>query len=123
MWYCMVLCGLLIPVICIIAGREMWKHCPKEINGVLGYRTKRSMKNLDTWRFAHEYCGRLWWRIGWVMLLPSMLVLLPFYHSTVNLIAIVGLALCTVQGVILLVSILPTEYALKRTFFEDGTRR
>ena len=47
----------------------MWKHCPKHINGMLGYRTTRSMKNMDTWKFAHDYCGKLWWKIGWVMIL------------------------------------------------------
>lgn len=59
-WWFMFCCNLLIPAIFIFAGRMMWKHYPKEINDILGYRTKRSMKNIDTWKFAHEYCGRLW---------------------------------------------------------------
>ena len=50
-------CCLLTPVIMLLAGWMMWKHCPREINGLLGYRTARSMKNQDTWRFAHAYCG------------------------------------------------------------------
>ncbi|MDO4554333.1 MAG: SdpI family protein, partial [Lachnospiraceae bacterium] len=28
------------------------------MNGLKGYRTSRSMKNMDTWKFAHEYSGR-----------------------------------------------------------------
>ena len=80
-WWFMLACDLLIPAIMILTGRMMWKHCPKKINGLLGYRTTRSMKNNDTWRFAHMHSGRLWWRVGWVLLLLSAAVHLPFYHS------------------------------------------
>ena len=54
-WWFILMCDLLLPITLLIAGKMMWKHCPKQINGVLGYRTARSMKNMDTWRFAHEY--------------------------------------------------------------------
>lgn len=122
-WWFMFFCNLLIPVILIIAGRMMWKHCPKEINGILGYRTKRSMKNMDTWKFAHDYCGRLWWKAGWIMLLLSILAQIPFFHSSDERIGAASSAICIVQCIILIASIFPTERALKRTFAEDGTRR
>ena len=71
-WWFMFVSNLLIPALLIAVGYSMWKHCPGKINAVIGYRTRRSMKNMDTWKFAHEYCGRLWWKIGWGMLLPSV---------------------------------------------------
>ena len=46
-WWFMLLCDLIIPIVMVIAGRMMWKHCPKHINSMLGYRTTRSMKNMD----------------------------------------------------------------------------
>lgn len=122
-WWFMFFCNLLIPVLMMLAGRMMWKHCPKKINGLLGYRTTRSMKNMDTWKFAHEYCGRLWWKIGWFMLIPSILVQLPFISSTEEKIGIVGGIICTIQCIILIAATFPTEIALKKTFREDGTRR
>lgn len=121
-WF-MFFSNLLMPVIFIVAGRFMWKHCPKEINGLIGYRTKRSMKNLDTWRFAHDYCGHLWWKIGWIMLPLSILVQIPFYNSHNNAIPIYGVMILAVQGMVLIASIFPTENALKKRFYEDGTRR
>lgn len=101
----------------------MWKHCPKEINMMLGYRTKRSMRNLDTWKFAHDLCGRLWWRIGWVMLLVSVLAQIPFWGSSESVLGVVGGTICMVQCAVLVGSIFPVESALKRTFFDDGSRR
>lgn len=122
-WWFMFVCNILIPVMMIVFGRIMWKHCPREINGFVGYRTKRSMKNMDTWRFAHDYCGRLWWKIGWIMIFLSILVQIPFFHGTENTVGIVGGVICALQCILLVGSIVPTERALKKTFCKDGTRR
>ena len=122
-WWFMTGCNLIVPAATIFAGWMMWKHCPREINGIIGYRTKRSMKNGDTWKFAHDYCGRLWWKIGWIMLIPSAVVQIPFYKSSYGIIGIVGGVVVLVQCIILIASIFPTERALKNTFSDDGTRR
>ena len=122
-WIFMFVCNILIPVIMIIFGRIMWKHVPKKINGVVGYRTAMSMKNMDTWRFAHEYCGKLWWKTGWNMLAVSVVVQLPFVHSGENTVGILGAVLCLIQCTVLVVTILPVEKALKRTFDQDGNRK
>ena len=121
-WWFMVICDLLLPINMLITGRMMWKHYPKEINGVLGYRTNRSMKNANTWKFAHEYCGKLWWKIGAASVLPTILVHIPFFHSDENIIGIVGGIVAAVQCVIMLASVFLTEHALKKTFNADGTR-
>jgi len=122
-WWFMFVCDLLIPILMIAAGIMMWKHSPGKINGMFGYRTARSMKNLDTWKFAHDYCGRLWWKIGWMMLLPSMALHFPFYHDSENMIGTVGAILCTVQCIFLIGSVFLTERALKRAFTDEGIRR
>ena len=122
-WWFMLCCDVLIPVLMIIAGRMMWKHPPKTINGTVGYRTSRSMMNMDTWNFAHDYCGRLWWKIGWIMLVPSILIHIPLYGKSANAIGIACGLLITVQTIVLIVSIFPTERALKRTFTDSGKRR
>ena len=117
------LCDLIIPIVMVIAGRMMWKHCPKHINSMLGYRTTRSMKNMDTWKFAHNYCGKLWWKIGWIMIILSALIYIPLYQSDNNVIGIAGVVLITIQCIILIVSIYPTEKALKEHFNNDRTRK
>lgn len=118
-WWFMFICDLIIPVLMIILGRMMWKHAPQNINGIVGYRTKRSMQNMDTWKYAHEYCGRLWWKIGWIVLMPSAVLHVPFYSSSENTIGTVCGILCTVQCVALLIPIFLTERALKRKFTDE----
>ena len=118
-WIFMFFCNMLVPLIMVIAGKMMWKKCPGKINIVYGYRTKRSMKNMDTWKFAHEHCGKLWWRIGWIMLAVSGIVHIPFIHSSEDAIGTMGVVLCSVQLIVLLGSIIPTEVALKKKFFDE----
>ncbi len=59
-WIYMFIMDLLIPIVMILLGRAFLKKAPKEINCVFGYRTSMSMKNKDTWEFAHRYCGKIW---------------------------------------------------------------
>ena len=122
-WWFLFVCNLMIPILMILLGKWMWKHCPESINVVLGYRTKRSMKNMDTWKFAHEYCGKLWWKLGWITLIPTIAIQIPFFHSNEDVVGIVGGIICTIHTILLIMSIFPTEAALKKTFHEDGTRR
>lgn len=122
-WWVLLICDLLIPVMMLGFGRIMYKRVPKDINYIFGYRTIRSMKNDDTWQFAHEYCGRLWWKIGLIMLIPTVLVHIPFYNSSKDTIGIVATIVMTVQLIVLIASIFPTEIALKKTFNDDGTRK
>lgn len=122
-WWFLFVCNLVVPVAMIGAGRMMWKHCPQKINGVVGYRTRRSMRNMDTWRFAHDYCGRLWWKLGWWMLLASVLVQLPFFNSGERAVSWAGGVICGVQYAIMIGTVFLVERALGRTFFEDGRRR
>ena len=122
-WWVLLMCDLLIPIIMLGFGRIMCKSAPQNINYIFGYRTSRSMKNDDTWQFAHEHCGRLWWKIGLIMLIPTILVHIPFYNSNENTIGLLASIIMTVQVAVLLLSIIPTEIALKKTFNDDGTRK
>lgn len=121
-WWFMFVCGLMTPMLMIISGRMMWKHAPKSINGIVGYRTARSMKNKDTWEFAHHYCGQLWWKIGWIMLMLSCVMLVLTYSKSVEVIGTAGGILCIIQCIVLIASIFPTEKALKRNFTDEGRK-
>lgn len=94
-------------------GQRMWKHCPKKINGVVGYRTKMSMINMDTWRFVHDHAGKLWWKVGIGLLGPTMLIHIPFYGASDDTMGILSIIIIVIQLVFLIGSIFPTEKALK----------
>lgn len=122
-WIFMFCCNLLIPLVMIWFGRSFEQTAPKEINSICGYRTTRSMKNRDTWEFAHKYCGAVWKWIGTVMLPVSVLVSFLSLGRDADGVGTVGGLLCVVQLVFLVGSIIPTELALKKEFDEQGNRK
>ena len=50
----MLIVVLLIPLTMLFFGWLLFRRTPKEINYAFGYRTKRSMRNEETWKFANQ---------------------------------------------------------------------
>ncbi len=119
-WIYMFIMDLLIPIVMLLFGRAFLKKAPKEINYVFGYRTSRSMKNRDTWEFAHRYCGRIWWIIG-VTLIPIVIAtMLCFIGADNNTVGYVGVAILMLPLLFIILSIVLTERALKNAFDHNG---
>ena len=121
-WIFMLIMNLLIPVMMIGFGKYFMKSAPESINIAFGYRTSMSMKNQDTWKFAHEYCGKLWYKWGMIMLILTIIVMLFLLGKSVDTIGYWGGAVCMIQLVPLIGAIFPTESALRRTFDKNGNR-
>ena len=119
-WIYMSLMNLLIPVTMLGFGKLFLCRSPKNINAVFGYRTSRSMKNKETWEFAHKYCGNLWYKAGWIMALFSIIVSILTFGKNEDRIGAYSGILCTIQVIVMLATIIPTEAALKKNFDEDG---
>ena len=125
-WVALLIGGLLIPLSMIGFGRLFIKIAvSSEINMFFGYRTPMSTKNKETWAFAHLYCGRLWWRVGLVMLPLTIvvMVILLFFRRNENIVEILGAAAIGVQTLFLILPIIPTEIALRKNFDKQGNRR
>ncbi len=122
-WVFMLIMVLLIPVSMIGFGRLFLKSAPKEINSTFGYRTRRSMMNMETWKFAHAFFGKLWFVCGLILLIPSVVGMLSVLGKDADTVGIVGAILVAVQMVPMVGAIFPTERALKKTFDDEGRRR
>lgn len=121
-WYLLVM-DLVVPGIVVYFGWRFVHNPPEEINGLYGYRTARSMKNRETWQFAHGVCGRFWFRWGLVLIPLTILGLVPAWGKPVSRASWIGLLICLVQLLFLAGAIAPTERALKKTFDHNGIRR
>ena len=58
------ICLSILPITFIILGLAFWKRPPKEINYSAGWRSKRAMKNQDTWNYANRLCGKCFLILG-----------------------------------------------------------
>lgn len=118
----MILITLLVPLTLIFFGNYFIRHAPADINAVFGYRTKMSMKNKQTWEFAHKYIGKLWLRLGLIMLPFSIIPMIFTAGKTEDVIGITGGVIEFIQIALMIFTIFPTEKALKKNFDKYGKR-
>lgn len=118
----MFIMSLLIPLVMIIIGAVFIKRPPKKINGIYGYRTRMSRKSQETWDFAHLFSGRIFFRMGIVMIVPSVIVMLLVHGRSEDTVGFVGGILELAQCVFLVLPIPFTERALRENFDENGRR-
>ena len=121
-WFFMLAMNLILPLTMIFLGKYFSKRAPGKINYVFGYRTTPSMKNPDTWQFAHHYFGKLWYKSGLILLVLTVAAMLFGLGKDTNTVGVLGGIVCTVQLPAMLYAIWPTERALKKTFDKDGNR-
>lgn len=122
-WIFMLIMNMLLPAVMIYFGVRFVKKPPKDINMIYGFRTKRSMMNRDTWEFAHRYCGKIWRVIGVVLLTLSIVAMVLVMNKDIKSVGIYGSMICGVQIVVVIISLIPTNRALKNNFDEDGCRK
>lgn len=122
-WIFMTASNLLIPALMILFGKIFTEHPPTSINSIYGYRSSMSKKNQETWDFAHAYCGKVWKKVGWIMLPFSIILMFPIMGKSIDIIGTVGAVIEIVECIVLLAAIYPVERALKKNFDKDGNRR
>lgn len=115
--------NLIIPIMMLFFGIIFKNQGPKKINGIYGYRTSMSMKNKETWDFAHRYCGKLWIKLGLITLFLSIIISLIILNFDEEIQGVVVATIVTIQTIILVASIFPVEKELKKNFDKDGNRR
>ena len=121
-WLFMLAMTLLVPLTMVVCGKRFVNIPPKSINMFFGYRTTRSMRNRETWAFAHRCCGQYWWNAGRIVLLCTALVMCLFVGRDIETVSNVGLILVFVQIIPLILAFPVTESALKREFDQFGRR-
>jgi uncharacterized membrane protein len=114
---------MLIPLIMVVCGWLFMHGIPKDRNSLFGYRTAMSVKNDDTWRFAHQYCGRLWLIMGLVLFALTTVFLVLAMSMDPDTVSFISGILMLVYVVPLLVSVAATENALKKNFDSRGRRK
>ena len=122
-WIFMFIMVLLIPLTMIFFGWLLFRKTPKEINYIYGYRTKRSMMNEETWRFANQYFGKVWYLCGLILAPLSVIAIGIVFGKGPGTVGTVGGIITMLQMLPLIGAIVPTESELKKNFDENGKRR
>ena len=116
----MMLVTLIMPLMMVGFGLLFMKNPPKSINSLYGYRTRRSTKNQETWDFAHYYFGKLWYKYGLISIPVSLFPFCLVIGKSDDAITMTTLIIMGLQSILLVVTIILTERALKTHFDETG---
>ena len=126
-WFFMLAMNLIIPLSMIFLGKYFSKHAPGQINMLFGYRTARSMKNQDTWQFAHHYFGKLWFKMGLWLLVLTVAAMLPGLGKDADAVGKLGGLLCLAQLPVMLYTIFRqsgrSKRRLTRTAIENRRKK
>ena len=110
----------LLPLVMVICGMSYTKRGPKKITRLQGYRSKMSMKNRDTWDFAHKNLGDLWFKLGAPLLAVTSVVSLLVFRESTKQITTWCCVIFVIQLAIIVLPVFYTEKALKENFDENG---
>lgn len=113
----------LLPLVMVICGMSYTKRGPKKITRLQGYRSKMSMKNRETWDFAHKNLGDLWFKLGAPLLAVTSVVSLLVFRESTKQITTWCCVIFVIQLVIMVLPVVYTEKALKENFDENGKWR
>ena len=112
-----------IPLLLIVIGKIFEKYPSKEPNIAIGFRTKLSMMNKETWDYAQRLFPKVWISLGRIMLPLSLIILFLLYSEDKDYTGNLVLILILVQVVLMLGSILYVNLKLKAAFNSDGSRK
>jgi len=102
---------LLVGFIFALVGSLMYQFPPQDINPLVGYRTKNSMKSQERWDFAQKYSSKLMIYLGTGLMFLSVIgLVVNIDESTGGFISMGEILL------VIIILIYKTESAIKQKF-------
>ncbi|MGR6897745.1 SdpI family protein [Rummeliibacillus sp. TYF-LIM-RU47] len=108
--------SILVGVFFIIAGLILLYKPPKDINGLYGYRTTRSMKNKVLWKEGNKYSAKLLILFGVILMVLDIVVSLAFSNGEYTILVIIGLMI--VSSIFLIMVVERKLKQLEKTLLE-----
>lgn len=108
---------MITPVAMFFMGLIWSKRMPTK-SQLLSYRSELSMKNEETWAFAHDHIAKLWIRVGVITAILTIILMRVFadYYTSFLLWLLFG------QMVFFCGSIFFVDSLMKAVFDEEGNR-
>ncbi|KQL55210.1 hypothetical protein AN964_17960 [Heyndrickxia shackletonii] len=95
--------SILIGMIFIICGLILLYKPPKDINGLYGYRTKRSMKNMTLWQEGNKYSAKLLIKYGISIMFLGIII--SFIITKVEYALLIIICLMILASIILILTV------------------
>lgn len=118
-WLLFLFASCLIPLTSLLAGMFFLKRTTSK-RGSFGYRSRLSMQNDATWRFAQSTCGIVLEMVAVATFFPTIMLEIIGYFMGLKLQAVLTLIIITIQMVLVVFAIAYVDRSIKRNFDKDG---
>ncbi len=122
-WSLLSLAILAIPFLVLLLGLLRWLAPTKRINYYFGYRSWRSTRTGELWKYAQSFSGKIWTWVGAVLLVPGIVQCFVMVGKSMTYMALAALGCIAVEAVVLLIAMLVIEIALWVKFTWKGKPR
>lgn len=109
---------LIIPIVVLLVGIFTKNHIPKNRNGSVGYRTKRSRSSQEAWEYANKEMAIVMRKLGCILLAATIVICTFFLKSSEVVVCIVCTVVMALQCIALIVGMVGIENKLKEKFDE-----
>ena len=103
--------NILFIISCVSISYVFKMNYPKDINSLIGYRTKRSMASKEAWVFANGYFSKTLFRYA----IMTVMIQIALFISLGPQAALIGILITWTLA--LLVTMVQTEFQLKKMQF------
>lgn len=112
--------SMVVPVCATILGLICWRYPPKGPNWALGFRSRRARASDASWAFAQNLAGKIWFILGLVLLLVSLVVIGAQSNNSIEAAIKVFLILLFVQVLCLAAVAVAVDLVLMKRFDRFG---
>ena len=81
------------------------------------------MRNEETWKFANQYFGKVWYLCGLLSAPLSVFAMAFVLEKGTETMSTVGFIITMIQTIPFVGAMISTEIALKKNFDENGRRK
>ncbi len=121
-WLLITFLVLLVPLSMITIGILLLRTSLVGINSFFAYRSRRARKSKETWKFAHNFLGRIWLILGIIFLPLYTMVMFFTLNQGDSVVALVCGILILVSALPIILPILFVERGLHKKFDIFGKR-
>ena len=115
-----IIVSLIIPLSMFVLGAYYQKHPIENVNDIVGYRTVLSRKSQEAWAFAQIHWAKMWKLAGAILLPVSLITLYFLFGQSEQKFDKAVLILVGLQLLVMILSVIPTEIALRKNFDQQG---